>query len=576
MQRYWWWIVGGCPMVCWVGCLAFLNNLAYGVPSTGPLSTLDATGIDARRLHGYPFYLTGKKIAIGQVELGRPAAFRLDKAASTFTVLQLEQVFFQDKSAESNSSVDKHATMVANVMISKDKARPGVSPDARLYSTAVGLSRQTSQAKECMASQFIAQQNGGDVRAINYSFGDPLGKPPRSREVLDGNALLTQCLDWSSRVHNVLHVVAGNQGRGGIPIPTDNYNGVNVAYSAQRDGVFRKVDFANLSEQPVGTAKKIGGKEINTNDRRSIGLIAPGTGFTLYDLDGKVIKVNGTSFATPQVTSTVALLQEYGDRQLRAASKTNKLSIDPLFPLSTANQHWGLAARQHEVMKAVMLNSADKIQDLGNGLRLGMARTVLTKTNKTWLESEAFQDPKHPLDYQMGTGHLNAFRAYQQFQPGQWSPNTAVPAIGWDYNQVTTYRDYQFDSPLQAGSFVSITLAWDRQVELLDRNKNGEFEEGESFLDRGLNNLDIYLMRSTDNDIRQSVWSSTSNVDSVEHVFRQITSNGKYKIRVQTRDRLNLPSQPYALAWWTMPETKPAAKPAAKPEVKPAATETVE
>ncbi len=515
------------------------------------VSSIDRTGIDAQKLQQAPYNLTGKKIAIGQVELGRPSYFRLDKAASRFSAAQPEQIFFQDDAPTANTNVDQHAAMVASVMISRDKSRPGVAPGAQLYSTAVGSPRETSQAIECLASQFIAQQNGNDVRAINFSFGEPLARDMRKNPTLDGNALLTKCLDWSARKNNVLHLVAGNQGKGGIPIPTDNFNGINVAYTIQRDGLFRKVDFSNLSQSPIGVAKTIQDREINVGQRRSIGLVAPGSGFTLYGLDGKVITVNGTSFATPHVTATVALLQEFGDRQLRAAQQ--KFNPDPLAP--TIN-HWSLAARQHEVMKAVLLNSAEKIQDLGNGDRLGMSRTILTKENRTWLQGDANRDVKIPLDYQMGTGQLNAARAYQQFKDGQWSPHTPVTPIAWDYNQVTTaiyYRDYVFAAPLRAKSFVSATLAWDRLVDLSDSTADREYVVGKTFIDQGLNNLDIFLMRAEDTNIEQSIWSSVSDVDSVEHIFHQVPTTGRYKIRVQFRQQVNLPNQAYALAWWTVP-----------------------
>jgi Subtilase family len=514
------------------------------------VSSIDQNGIDAKKLQQPPYNLTGKKIAIGQIELGRPAAFRFDKSAGRFSTFQPEQIFFRDDVALPNLNVEQHAAMVGSIMIARDKARPGIAPDARLYSTAVGTSQQTNQAAECAATQFIAQQNGNDVRAINLSFGEPLNRDSRKTPILDGNALLTQCLDWSSRHNNVLHLVAGNQGKGGIPIPTDNFNGINVAYTVQRDGTFRKVDFSNLSQQPIGVAKKIKDREINFGKRRSIGLVAPGGGFSLYGLDGKIIKVNGTSFATPHLTATVALLQEFGDRQLRAAKR--KFNPDPLAPNIN---HWSLATRQHEVMKAVLMNSADKVQDLGNGDRLGMSRTILTKHNLSWLESDAYQDQEIPIDYQMGAGQLNAFRAYQQFSPGQWSPQNPVVATAWDYNQITTgtYHDYVLAKPLRQGSFVSATLAWDRLVELNDQNADGEYMIGETFTDRGLNNLDIYLMRAEETDIKKSMWSSVSSVDSVEHIFHPVPKTGRYKIRVHFHQQVNLPRQAYALAWWTVP-----------------------
>jgi hypothetical protein len=162
------------------------------------------------------------------------------------------------------------------------------------------------------------------------------------------------------------------------------------------------------------------------------------------------------------------------------------------------NAHWALGIGHHQVMKAVLLNSADKIQDSGDGLRLGMSWTLIDKQNKNWLDSDAYKDPKIPLDAQMGAGHLNAFRAYEQFSAGQWQSSAAIPLIGWDYRTVDAGAsvDYILAKPLKQGSFVAITLSWDRLIELNDKNKNQQYDVDESFSDRGLNNLDLYLVKT--------------------------------------------------------------------------------
>ncbi len=532
------WIIGGLSA-----------SLLIAPVVASPTSSVGEAGIEARKLHAPPYNLLGRKIAIGQVEIGRPGLFGFDKAVSWNPATTLERVFYRNERAKSNANVDAHASMVAGVMVSRDKSLPGVAPGARLYSSAVGSPAQGGQPEECLSAQYVAQQNGGDVRAINFSFGEPLERDPRPDAKLDGNALLTQCIDWSARFHDVLYVIAGNQGEGGIPIPTDNYNGINTAYSTKRQGVFTKVDFPNLSAEPIGIGRRLIEREINLGPRRSISLVAPGSKIAVYDLEGKKTEVSGTSFAAPHITASVALLQEFGDRALRG-----DLSGDRQF--RSKQQNWSTDSRRHEVMKAVFLNSAEKIKDSGDGLLLGMSRSVLSKNNRTWLDSDAYKDPKVPLDYQMGTGQLNAFRAFQQFSPGQWGPTAAVPPIGWDYRTVeaSSFKDYVLDKALKKKSFVSLTLVWDRLVELQDANKNDAFDVGESFRDRGLNNLDLYLMPADGNDASKSVCSSVSEVDSVQHIFCPVPDAGRYKIRVQYRKQVNEPSQPYALAWWTAPQ----------------------
>ncbi len=541
-----------------------------GRPVQADVLTADTStgsaGIDALRLHSPPYNLTGRKIALGQVEIGRPGQYGLDKAASRYGLPQIRQVFFRNNPAKSNSNVDPHAHSVASLMVGNTKLFRGIAPGARLYSTAIGIIRRNGQPEECLASQHIAMQNGGDVRAINFSFGESLQQDPRPNAVLDGNALLTQCIDWSTRVHNVLYVVAGNQGKGGIPIPTDNFNGVNVAFSNRQNGVFTQVAPANLGGDVAEDGQVIPGLEANVGSRRSISLVAPGDDVAVLNLTGRMGIVSGTSFAAPHVTATIALLQEYGDRLLAQAWRNGRARQEDVSSRSRpsgaarSTPRWSLDARRAEVMKAVLLNSADKLKDSGNGLRLAMSRTILDKLGGNWFAGDAYRNPKIPLHLQMGTGQLNAFRAYQQFKPGQWSPVAPVAAIGWDYRSVgrlgatvPNNQDYLIDKPLQQGSFIAITLAWNRWVELEDSNQNRQYDLGEGFRDRGLNNLNLYLMRANETNINNALWSSSSDVDSVEHIFYQIPVSGRYKIRVHYQQQVNEPTQPYALAWWSVP-----------------------
>ncbi len=520
--------------------MLFLFALNPFAPALAEQDTLGDAGIQAHRLHNSPYFLSGHKIALGQVEIGRPAKFSVDKLASWQPPIRLAGIFFRNQAAIANRHIDPHAAMVAAIMVGRYKRAPGIAPQARLHSAAVGDLKEAFQPEHCLTSQFIAQQNGGEMRGINLSFGDSLGRDARPDARLDGQGLFSQCIDWLAHRRDVLFVVAGNQGNGGIPIPTDNYNGITVAYSTQRQGTnyFNKVDYTNISGVSEGIGRRRIETEVNQDNRRTIGLIAPGAFVTVYDLKGKPKVVSGSSFAAPLVTGTIALLQEFGDRQFRQG-----------------RQDWSLASRRSEVMKAILLNSADKLEDTPNGDRLGMTRTIYTKKNQTWLESQAYHWPEIPLDGEMGSGQLNAWRALQQFQAGQWSTKSPIPAIGWNYNQLKADQvdDYSLDQPLAQSSFVSITLVWHRGVKLQDKNQNQEYDLGESFQSQPLNNLDLHLLSLDRSAPSNIICSSRSRVDNVEHIFCAVPQVGRYRIRVTAAPGAKITPQSYALSWWTVP-----------------------
>lgn len=536
-----------------IACLA--SPVSASLISAGP------NGIDALGQG-----LTGAGIGIGQLEIGRPGLPGFDTAANSNSNVTPAGVFEGKFNATANRGPANHAQQVAGVMISKGPVTAGVAPDASLYANRRSTT-QNIQPQYGLTAGMLAQIQG--MRAINQSFG--LGG--NGSADLTGTSLFTSFVDWSAARHDVLYVTGGNETGPSrdTNIPSDSFNGMVVSFTKQNGGVFNQIDADNRFDR------------LPLNGRRSVDIAAPGTDIDMTDLDNMVATESGTSFAAPHVTGATGLLQQF--------TQGRRLASAPRFDADS---------QRHELMKAVMMNAADKRSGI-----LGMTKTILRTDGDDWIaqraqevagtDGPALNRNAIPMDLELGAGQLNVRRSLTQITPGEYDPGD-VPRRAWDYHAAPAadLSVVRYQLPvLPKDSWIAITLAWDRQVTLtetipgfantqfdaesyvdlnnngahnagellFDMNGNGSFDVlNETFTGHTLTDLDLFLVPRGDDAIsgipNGAVSISGPSLGpsySVEHIFAQVKATQQWDILVR-RFGAGAAPQNYALAWWSVPE----------------------
>lgn len=181
-----------------------------------------------------------------------------------------------------------------------------------------------------------------------------------------------------------------------------------------------------------------------------------------------------------------------------------------------ANQAGWTNGSDPRVVKAIMLAGARKITGWDKGV---------SGTN---------DDHAVPLDYHAGAGILHCLQNYGIMYGGEMAVGSTNVRAAWDLGEVqTTARTncYFVDAP-QTDIFLSVTLAWNRHV-------------GAGYTN--LQNLDLRLYSVTGTTLYTELDWSTSQVDSVEHIYYLVGATGRYGIVVDGRNIST--GEPYGIAF---------------------------
>jgi len=421
---------------------------ALGAWATGLGNSRAAIGAPAARTD---FEVDGTGVDVGLIEVGRPYRNGTGSGdpgdwSGAHPSLAGRLYVMNASVARDTNFRNEHAQAVASIIASDDPdpANAGIAPGATITTAATATYPGTWSARFRAALDALLGQN---IKVINMSMTS--GDTDNSSDPADDWRFLNQRLNANPEVTFVKS--AGNNGVG-VTAPGAAHNAIVVG-GLNRDFTQRapyssfgttvaglnpfKPDLVAPSEQ-INAAAAFGG-----------GFTRAFTGEAFDTTLGPVTgEITGTSFAAPHVSGTVALLHHY------------------------YNTHAGTHDRDQRVIKAVLMNSAD--------------RSVLTANGNFWSQdtvgSATPADPlvvRRSLDWELGAGMVDAHAALRQYEPDEvrFADNNTAQNFTIDVRGKNIWWDHETVQPLSAalgpgtvdyllggiGGPFSATLVWNMQ-----------------------------------------------------------------------------------------------------------------
>jgi hypothetical protein len=401
---------------------------------------------------------------------------------------------------------------------------PGTTLGSAALATATNADGSFTISTESL-SAYIYAATHGDV--LSTSIGD--SSDPAGAGILSG--LLDSLA--AANPNTTMVAAAGNGSNAGmVGGPASGYNSISVGALDGPTNYPIVASFSSRGPQPTAwydgtnTYYYDGGAAT----RPGVDLVAPGTDIVMpatmtvgsNSISFSYYSISGTSFATPLVAGGAALLD--------SAAKT-------YFASSLTN-----AATQSVVIKAVLMNSADKLPGWNNGQQI--VNGVITTTQA--------------LDYAMGAGRMNLNTAFTQYTSSAVVTtsggislsgfNESVDNIGWAYGTVLLggVNNYTLASDLFAGQQVAVTLDW-----LRSQTWNSQTSD---YVDLAQAELDLMVYQVLSGGTDQLVAESISPVSTTQELYFALPNSGTYTIEVNYPMNLfdfsgNYDSQNYGLAW---------------------------